>query len=407
MEPEEPNQLLQESVAAQRALTPKRRAAAPLRKRLLQLWPQGPLAIFLSLIGALNLLDGLSVSTRLDHYRALNDLSQSLSALGGSAQVILGGALVIAGIGLLWRIVSAWIVSVLLLLVMIGVDIARSHGGPNVYLETVALAALVLTKNRFSRRTVIARVLYSIITILAILLYGTIGAYLLGDGFRPAIHDLGTALYFTIVSLSTVGYGDIVPVSPEARWFAISLLVVGLSVFATAIVSVVGPKISNELNRLFNPKDKPMERKDHVILVGEGAIARNTVAELERRQVAFVQIIPATAPAELAGDHIIRGEATTDAVLQQAGIRNARLVIAAHDDDGENAFICLGAKELNPNVRVLAVASSGRAMRRLKLARADLVFSPVAVGSRLLADLVEGNAISSEFQDLLEGLPKP
>ena len=87
----------------------------------------------------------------------------------------------------------------------------------------------------------------------------------------------------------------------------------------------------------------------------------------------------------------------------EAGIDRARMVIAAREDDGENAFIALVAKDLNPKVRLLAVASSALAIRRLKLARADLVFSPAAVGSRLLADLVEGNEISPAFRDLLQG----
>ncbi len=93
-------------------------------------------------------------------------------------------------------------------------------------------------------------------------------------------------------------------------------------------------------------------------------------------------------------------------MLRQAGIKHARMVIAAREDDGENAFIALVAKDLNPDVRLLAVASSALSIRRLKLARADLVFSPAAVGSRLLADLVQGNQISPAFQDLLEGHPK-
>ena len=151
-----------------------------------------------------------------------------------------------------------------------------------------------------------------------------------------------------------------------------------------------------------------MESKDHVILVGDGAIARNTADELKQRGVAFVQIVAAKNATDTsgAGHQIIEGDATSEAVLRQAGIKNARMVIAAREDDGENAFISLGAKDLNPNVRVTAVASSPFSIRRLKLARADLVFSPAAVGSRLLADLVEGNQISAAFQDLLEGHPK-
>ena len=82
------------------------------------------------------------------------------------------------------------------------------------------------------------------------------------------------------------------------------------------------------------------------------------------------------------------------------------MVIAAREDDGENAFISLVAKDLNPQVQVLALASSAGAIGRLKLAQADLVFAPSAVGGRLLVNLVEGNNISPEFQDLLEGEPQ-
>jgi voltage-gated potassium channel len=123
--------------------------------------------------------------------------------------------------------------------------------------------------------------------------------------------------------------------------------------------------------------------------------------------VPFVQIVATAAAASAAQGEVehpvIEGDATNDAVLRQAGIQRARMVIAAREDDGENAFIALVAKDLNPNLRVLAVASTVRAIRRLRLARADLVFAPAAVGSRLLADLVEGNQISPAFQDLLEG----
>jgi voltage-gated potassium channel len=246
-------------------------------------------------------------------------------------------------------------------------------------------------------------------SILAVLAYGAFGSFLLGNGFRPEIHDLDTATYFAITALSTVGFGDIVPVSNEARWFVVSLLVVGLSVFVTALASSVGPTLSAQLSLLLNPKEKFMELKDHVILVGEGAIARNTADELKRRGVAFVQIVATKSTAQTSeNDHqVLIGDASSESLMRLAGIQHARMVIAAREDDGENAFIALGAKDLNPNVQVTAVASSAQSIRRLKLARADLVFSPAAVGSRLLADLVEGNPILPAFKDLLEGhLPK-
>lgn len=383
--------------------------AARLRKWLRAFWPQGPLAIALALVGVLNIVDGLRLPlTVLQRIRALNGLGESLSALGGSAQVILGVMLLLAGVGLLWRLVSAWTFSFLLLVITVGVNVAQSHWGGSLALQGVLLGGLLWAKPYFTRRTVLAPLVFSLSSIFAVLAYGVFGSYLLGKGFQPEIHDFDTATYFAITALSTVGFGNIVPVSPEARWFVISLLVIGLGVFASAIASALGPKISGELSRLLNPKEKIMESKDHVILVGDGAIARNTADELKQRGVAFVQIVAAKNATDTsgAGHQIIEGDATSEAVLRQAGIKNARMVIAAREDDGENAFISLGAKDLNPNVRVTAVASSPFSIRRLKLARADLVFSPAAVGSRLLADLVEGNQISAAFQDLLEGHPK-
>jgi voltage-gated potassium channel len=374
------------------------------RQQRLALWPQGPLAAVLGLIGILNIIGGLKLPLPVFlRTHTVSDLADSLSALGGTMQALLGFLLVVAGIGLLWRLVSAWTLAVLLLLAMLGINAVRSQWGVHFVLQALMLGALFFFKRRFTRRTMLANSMLSLSGILAVLMYGVFGSFLLGNEFRPPIRDFETATYFAITTLSTVGFGDFVPNSPEARWFVVSLLVIGLGVFASAIVTVFGPKLSRELNRLLNPKENIMDLNNHVILVGDGAIARNTAKELKRRGLVFVHILGAKVAAPPDEDRILVGDATSEAVLRQAGVDRARMVIAAQEDDGENAFIVLGAKELNPKVRVLAVASSSLSIRRLKLARADLVFSPVAVGSRLLADLVEGTPISKEFQDLLEG----
>lgn len=376
-----------------------------MRRWFRALWPQWPLGVVIALAGVLSILDGLSLPLEvLKEAGALGGMAQSLSALGGTAQVILGLMLVGVAVGLIRRLSFAWTLSIWLLILAVGVNVARLRWGPTVILEALLLVALWLSRRHFTRRTKMASMLFSLSSVFAVLIYGTVGSYLLGSGFHPPIRSLGTALYYTVVTLSTVGYGDIVPVSAAARWFAVSLLVVGLGIFASVIASVVGPKISEEVQRLFNPKERSVETKDHVILVGEGVIARNTARELTHRGIPFLQIVPseADAPAGM-GHQIIEGDATDDAVLRKAGIERARMVIAAREDDGENAFIALVAKDLNPDIQLLAVASTRLAIRRLKLARADLVFSPAAVGSRLLADLVEGNEIPPAFRDLLEG----
>jgi voltage-gated potassium channel len=370
------------------------------------LWPHWPLAAAIGIVGILNILNGLRLPFEiLLRIRAFGGIAKSLSALGGTIQVILGAMLVLAAAGIIFRMVSAWVLAVFLLFIAVGVGAIQERWGGTLIIQIVLLAAMLGTRRHFTRRTVLANILFSVGGVAAAMAYGVFGSYLMGAGFRPQIHDMDTALYFTITTLSTVGYGDIVPVTPEARWFAITLIIIGLGVFVSAIASAVGPKISGELNRLLNPRVKSMEPKDHVILVGEGIIAINTATELKQRGVVFVQIVTAKAEAETPGHQVIVGDATNDDILRAAGIQHARMVIAAREDDGENAFIALGAKDLNPNVRVMAVASSALSIRRLKLARADLVFSPAAVGSRLLADLVQGNEILPEFRDLLEGHP--
>ncbi|HEY1686041.1 MAG TPA: NAD-binding protein [Tepidisphaeraceae bacterium] len=375
-----------------------------IEKQFSAFWPQWPLAFVIVLIGILNILDGLRLPlTVLRRVHEINGLTESLSALGGTAQVILGVMLFVAGIGLLRRLSFAWTLALLLLITTVAINVARSRWGAGLALQTVMLGLLVLARNHFTRRTASSSIILSLSSIFAILAYGTVGSFLVGDGFRPPITDLSSAFYFTIVTLSTVGYGDIVPVSTEARWFVISLLVIGLGIFASAIASALGPKISGELQRIFNPEEKIMQLKDHVIIVGIGAVARNTAYELRSRGLPFIQIVPSKEALGSVDYPVVEGTATEAAILRQAYVEQARMVIAASEDDGENAFITLVVKDLNPNVRLLAVASSASAIRRLKLAHADLVFSPAAVGSRLLANLVEGNQISSEFRDLLEG----
>jgi voltage-gated potassium channel len=379
----------------------------PLRRAWLwveTLRPEWPLALTLVLGGALNINSGLRYNlVSLSQIGPLSSLGESLSVLGSSTQAILGAFLVLLGLGVLRRLATAWAFAVLLLAVTVALNLAQGNRGPSLIISGAMLLALLVFRNRFTRRTITANYIFSLMSILAILAYGTFGAYMLGEGFRPKIHELVSSFYFTIITLATVGYGDIVPITQETRLFVVSLLIVGLSVFATAIASVLGPAVSREIDRFFNPKGEKMKPKDHVILAGEGGLAVNTARELIARGIPFVHIIGSGATPPTLPDHpVVRGNPGDDQVLKDAGIDDATLVIAAREDDGENAFISLVAKDLNPNIRVLAIAGSAGAIRRLKLAGAEIVFAPSVVGSRLLANLVEGKEIPPEFKDLLE-----
>ena len=367
-------------------------------------WPHWPVAAAIVAGGVLNILRSFNAEhLPFSQVSPFMGLEKSLAILGSSTQAILGAGLVLVGFGLVRRLTTAWSFTVILLLITLGVNLVQHHWGEQIIFPGVMLLVMIPLRRYFDRQTKLATYIISLSGVFSILAYGTFGSYLLGNGFRPAVHDLTTSFYFTIITLATVGYGDISPITPETRLFVVSLLVVGLSVFATAVVSVLGPAITNRLGHILNPEGGRMKLEKHIILAGEGIIASNTAAELEKRKLSFVRIRSRGKNALPPGEGEIIGDPADEAVQLKAGVRKAVMVIAAADNDGDNAFITLLAKDLNPEVRVLAVANAINAIRRLKLARADLVFAPAAVGGRLLADLAQGDPISDEFRDLLEG----
>ncbi|HET7674075.1 MAG TPA: ion channel, partial [Gammaproteobacteria bacterium] len=208
-----------------------------------RIWPQVPLALILVAAGAVNVLAGFHAQHFLNAaVGKVPELTQqvSLGALGSGTQIILGIGLIFTGIGLFWRIRIAWTFAVLLLLVTIAVNVARSHYGGTLILPGVILLLLLVLQRHFWRRTLLGNSLVSLVSVVAVVAYGTFGLYLLGHQFDPPITTLLSALYFLVETLSTTGYGDYHPVTQLAQGFMITVWVFGLSVFATAVVAVAG-----------------------------------------------------------------------------------------------------------------------------------------------------------------------
>ncbi|MDG2049812.1 MAG: NAD-binding protein [Myxococcota bacterium] len=375
---------------------------------LKNLWPQVPLGAAVILAGVLNIVDGQSYpAIDLTGLEPLLELDSSLWALGSGSEVFLGGLLVLVGLGLLWRLSVAWSFAVLLMVITVLVNVLQEKWQTTLFLPGAMLVAAFAFRKRFDRRAVGANFLFSAATLGTVVAYGSFGTLLLGRGFHPKVPDLASAFYFTIVTISTVGYGDISPVTFESRLFVVSLIVVGLSIFATITASIVGPALSGELVRMFRPEEKKMTRKDHVILAGDGPLSRDAADELVSKGIPFTHVMAKGDEQE--GDSkmnvVIIGNACEEAVLLRAGVKEARLVIAAREDDGENAFIALVSKDINPDISVLAVANSTAAIPRLKLARADMVFAPNAIGGRILVDLASGKSIEEDHQEFVDSTP--
>ena len=366
-------------------------------------WLVELLSIAIMLCGGLNVLAGLRFSLpRMGSFSTPQAPQELLHSVGATGEVILGVVLVLIGIGLWWRLRAMWVFAILILLLTLAANAILHHWGPEIIFPSVMLVCLVLGRSSFTRATQFASSLISVVCVIGTMAYGVIGSYILGSGFQPRIGNLSTAWYFTLVSLSTVGYGDIVAVSEEARIFVMTLLVVGIGVFATALASILGPFVSGELSRMLEIREEKVNFTDHIILVGDGIFARVTGLELARREAVFVQLLGPTAEPITPNQTFERMDTDEEAGLRRAGVERAKTVIAAHDDDGRNAFSTLLVKNIDARIKVIAIASSRRSIRPLELAAADVVFAPVLAGGRLLADLAQGVEIPQQFRDLLQ-----
>lgn len=112
------------------------------------------------------------------------------------------------------------------------------------------LVFLLILRKDFSHSSAAAGTIFAFISFTTLLFYSTYGALYLSEGFNPRIESLMTAFYFSIETMSTVGYGDIVPVSESARLFTISVIISGITVFATSMTSIFGPLIRGDSTNL-------------------------------------------------------------------------------------------------------------------------------------------------------------
>jgi len=360
-------------------------------------FPHIPLALLLGL-GALALLR-LDLGADWQHY--LVRLAGGQFDLRPSVlpPLLIGLGLLTMAIGLLLRSRLAWTMALLLAATALVNLLAGAHHA-HVLLAyfVLLLLALVSAWRHFSRSSVAASTLFALTSVAMLVMYATFGSYYLGADFRPAITDLTTALYYAMVTMSTVGYGDIVPVTPEAKLFAVSVIVLGVAVFATSLTAVIAPMVSRSLQRIVNRKGSDMKRENHFVVIGNTSLAINTWRELARRDRPVTRLLrEAPADGELAGVDVVVGDPSNLDVLRQAGAHKAEAVLAMLADDSENAFVVLAVKELAGSARTVAAVNDASHLGRVKLVQPDVVIAPQVLGGELMAMLLSGEEVTGDF----------
>jgi voltage-gated potassium channel len=322
-----------------------------------------------------------------------------MPAIRGVPQEAIGGLLLLVGIGLLWRSRLAWVLAFLLTLATVSLEFSPLSSASHslVLFNVLLLALLLLFRRSFTRASLATGTLFALTGILFTLGYGVLGAYVLGADFSPKITNVVNAIYFAVVTMSTVGYGDITPRTAEARMFSVSLIVLGLVIFATSLTAIVGPLIDSRMKKLLQPKRKRMKRTAHIIVVGDSPLAHNATKALASRGLPVTAIWAqrGSADTELPEDLVI-GDGSDTEVLHTASIEQARAILALSDDDSYNAFVVLAAKEMNPGARtVVAVSNAGNTSRIMRV-HPDVVLALPVIGSELLAMALSGEEIRAD-----------
>lgn len=202
------------------------------------------------------------------------------------------------------------------------------------------------------------------------------------------------SLYMTVITLSTIGYGEVNPVSQPGRIFTLFLIVMGVGFFLYVIGNVVQFLVEGRIRLILgrHKLDKQISHlNNHYIVCGYGRMGRALCRYLIQKGLKFVVIdrnedrIPV-----MNTDHVlyIAGEATSEENLVKAGIRRASNLITALGSDSDNVFLVLLAKGLNPNIYVVARASQNISKKPLDTAGADVVVSPFDIGARRMAHAI-------------------
>lgn len=234
------------------------------------------------------------------------------------------------------------------------------------------------------------------------------------DGLRDNAHDgrplgFGDVFYFTVVSLTTVGYGDITPVTDEARLIN-AVLLTPIRVFLWALF--LGTAYELTLLRLRFREDRQMKDlhdrlNDHVVVCGYGVKGCSIVDELIAHGQPRDQIVAIDTSEEAVAEAVregivgLRGDASRESLLRAAAVEKAAAVMAAPNRDDACVLICLTAPSLAPSVQLIAAAREEENVKLLYGAGADLVVTPSVSGGRLMAAAVRQRAAPHVLEDIL------
>jgi len=244
------------------------------------------------------------------------------------------------------------------------------------------LKRLLRTPGRLTRHLLPRRLRRMLVIPLVIVGIGTV-AYPLIEGEKWSLFD---GLYMTVITLTTLGYGEIPePLSKPGRVFTMCLALGGIFILFYIATDAIRSVVTGELRDLLGKErmdDRLKHLRDHMIVCGFGRMGKIVCDELEKLHHPFVVIDTDTPKTEWPYAHGLRlyGNATEDDLLRRAGIDRAKALMAVVGSDAENLYITLSARLLNPKLMLVARAEEEEAEAKLRKVGVNKVISPYLTG---------------------------
>ena len=238
------------------------------------------------------------------------------------------------------------------------------------------------------------KLLFPILIILAVLFSGIFG-YMIIEGW-----NFFDSIYMTIITLSTVGYGEVHTIGPAGRIFTILLILFGIFIIAYIVGLITETLVESEIRSIFGRKklSKRIESlRNHYIICGYGRIGRIICKELMHKSIPLIVIEREEQVRRLLehdGILYLDADATEEEILVKAGIERAKGLVAVVSSDPQNVFISLTARGLNPSLYILSRAEDEATEKNLIRAGANEVMLPYRLGGRRMAQAILRPAVS-------------
>jgi voltage-gated potassium channel len=217
-----------------------------------------------------------------------------------------------------------------------------------------------------------------------------IGAIVLGTIMFHVLEgwSILDSLYVTAQTVTTVGFGDLAPRTPFGRAFAVLFMMVSVGIVLYALTSTVQAIVHSELFATYGHSRKMSKMRDHFIICGAGRVGSHLIRNLSDANGTFLVIETDSAKVEALMDlgiTVLPRDATLEETLREAGVQYARGLASCLPDDADNVYVVLTARDLNPNLHIVARAAEEQAESKLIRAGANRVVAPTIIGGHRMA----------------------